>query len=168
MSSLPPWPLHQFLPPIPLTSFSDGLWCGTVRWNKPSPGCFWSWCFITATENLTHPPFKKTKKINNNPPNGTSRREPNPGRETALRKRTQFLLWSLMRGEMEEDEALKVPKPLTDYQSKSDKSWGVEIRDRPPQDQHRFKLTPLFLLRYKTNCSLKFFSHQNCQCRQSC
>ena len=56
-----PLPLHQLLPtgscpvgvPV-LTSFSDGVQCGSVSQINPFlPNLFfWSWCFITATETL--------------------------------------------------------------------------------------------------------------------
>lgn len=55
-SSVPPWflPLGSFLSPA-LTSLNEGLWHGSVRWNKSSShlSCFWSKCPITATERET-------------------------------------------------------------------------------------------------------------------
>jgi hypothetical protein len=61
VSSTPPWPLYQLLPPgscpawVPvLTSFFDGLWCRSTRWINPFlPKLLWSWCLITATVTLT-------------------------------------------------------------------------------------------------------------------
>jgi hypothetical protein len=66
VSSTPPWPLHQFLPPwscpvwvAVLTSSSDGR---TMSWkyksNKSFPPqlAFWSWCFFTTMETPTKTP----------------------------------------------------------------------------------------------------------------
>ena len=61
VSNIPPWPLHQLLPPgscpvwVPvLTSFSDELWYGSVNQINPFfSKSLWSWYFIIATEILT-------------------------------------------------------------------------------------------------------------------
>jgi hypothetical protein len=61
VSGTPPWPLQQ-LPPLglclvrvpTLTFLSDGMWCEAVNctYTLSFPKCFFSWCFITATETL--------------------------------------------------------------------------------------------------------------------
>ena len=61
VSSTPPWPLHQLLPPghcpfwvLVLTSFNDGLQYENVRQINPFfLNLYWLWCFITAIEILT-------------------------------------------------------------------------------------------------------------------
>lgn len=51
VSSSPPWPLHQLLPPgSSLTSLDDRL--QDIRWINPfSPSYFWSWCFFFFQSN---------------------------------------------------------------------------------------------------------------------
>ena len=49
VSSSPPWPLHQFLPPGSCPD-SCQWWTlgGKANRTLSSPSWFWSWCFITA------------------------------------------------------------------------------------------------------------------------
>ena len=60
VSSPPPRPLHQLLPPgscpawVPvLTSFDHKLWSGSIRQINPFlPELLWSWCFVIALLTL--------------------------------------------------------------------------------------------------------------------
>jgi hypothetical protein len=55
VGSIPPWPLHQLLPPgsRPVPLVMDCYWELGVKGTLCSLRCFWSWCFISVLATLT-------------------------------------------------------------------------------------------------------------------
>ena len=59
VKNVPLWPGHQFIPSGSCFELLPDLprqWTISckMKWTLFSPGCFWSWCFITAIEILRH------------------------------------------------------------------------------------------------------------------